>query len=70
VAATKAGLGGMTEHGLRHLFASALLSAGVPITDVSAWLGHRDIRITAAVYSHLMPDAWTRGRQALESLAA
>lgn len=55
--AGKAGLGGMTEHGLRHLYASTLLGADVPITDVSAWLGgHRDINVTYATYFHLLPD--------------
>jgi integrase len=57
VAAGKAGLAGMTEHNLRHLFASTLLRNLAPITDVSEWLGHRDINITYAVYSHLLPDS-------------
>ena len=32
-----------TPHSLRHAFVSALLSHGVPITDVAQWLGHRNI---------------------------
>jgi integrase len=67
-AAANAGLGGMTEHSLRHLFASVVLSAGIPITDLAAWLGHRNINVTFATYSHLLPDSWTRGREALEAL--
>ncbi len=43
---------------------------GVPLTDVSAWLGHRDVNVTYQTYSHLIPDAWERGRAALEALAA
>jgi integrase len=58
-----------TPHQLRHLYVSALLSAGVPITDVATWVGHRDIRVTHAVYGHLLPDSWTRGTEALEALA-
>jgi integrase len=58
-----------TPHQLRHQFASALLAAGVPITDVSQWLGHQNINVTASVYSHLVPSSWTRGREALEALA-
>ena len=70
VAAGKAGLAGMTEHNLRHLFASTLLRNLAPITDVSEWLGHRDINITYAVYSHLLPDSWDRVRKVLESALA
>lgn len=69
-AAKKAGLADFHEHSLRHLFASTLLAAGVPLSDVAHWLGHADIRITARVYGHLLPDSWTRGRDALETLAA
>jgi integrase len=29
---------GFTPHSLRHAFASAMLSKGVPITDVAQWL--------------------------------
>lgn len=67
-AVAKAGLGSMTEHGLRHLYASTLLGALVPITDLAAWLGHRDINVTYAIYSHLLPDSWTRGREALDDI--
>lgn len=56
-------------HQLRHQYVSALLSANVPITTVADWVGHRDIRITHAVYGHLLPDDWTRGTEALESLS-
>ena len=43
-AADKAGIpAGFTPHSLRHAFASAMLSKGVPITDVAHWLGHRDV---------------------------
>jgi len=42
-AADKAGIPkGFVPHSLRHAFASAMLSKGVPITDVAHWLGHRD----------------------------
>jgi len=58
-----------TTHHLRHLYVSTLLSKDVPISDVATWVGHRDIRITHAVYGHLLPDSWTRGTEALESLS-
>jgi integrase len=51
---------GFRPHSLRHAFASALLSRGVPITDVARWLGHKDIRETYNTYMHFMPDAEDR----------
>ena len=30
-----------TLYDLRHTFASRLLSAGIPLVEVSAWMGHR-----------------------------
>lgn len=68
-AVAKAGLpGGFTVHQLRHLYASKLLTSGVPITDVSKWLGHRDINVTHQIYSHLVPESWDRARDALEGI--
>ena len=42
----------MTSHDLRHAHASYLLDCGVPITVVSAVLGHSNPSITMAVYAH------------------
>jgi integrase len=67
-AATMAGLPGLHPHQLRHLFASALLAAGVALTDVSRWMGHRDVNVTAQVYAHCLPDSWNRAREVLDSL--
>jgi len=43
------------------LFASrvraAMLSKGVPVTDVTYWLGHRDVRVTFRIYGQLVPSA-------------
>jgi integrase len=43
-------------HGLRHNFASALVSSGVDLAVVRELLTHKDTR-TSARYSHLRPDA-------------
>jgi integrase len=60
--ARRAGIpAGFRPHSLRHAFASALLSRGVPITDVARWIGHKDIRETYNTYSHFMPEAEDRG---------
>ena len=39
-------------HSLRHSFASALIMAGTPITEVQALLGHASPAITLRIYSH------------------
>lgn len=55
-----------TPHDLRHLFASTALAAGVPITDVSAWLGHQNIKITYDTYAHLLPSSGERMRAVMQ----
>ncbi|WP_244187982.1 tyrosine-type recombinase/integrase [Streptomyces regalis] len=47
-------------HGLRHFFASTALAHGIPIHEVSRWLGHRSIKTTVDVYGHLIPASWDR----------
>jgi integrase len=41
-------------HDLRHLHATTLLSAGVPVHVVAARLGHADPAVTLRVYSHVL----------------
>jgi integrase len=66
-AAKRAGLpGDVTFHDLRHTFASAALSQGVPILDVSRWLGHASITETADTYGHLLPESHDRLRDAVD----
>ncbi|MFB7630585.1 tyrosine-type recombinase/integrase [Streptomyces sp. NPDC056149] len=55
-----------TPHTLRHFFASTALAHGVPLHEVSRWLGHTSIKTTADSYGHLVPTVWERCRQALE----
>ncbi|MEO6085450.1 MAG: site-specific integrase, partial [Umezawaea sp.] len=55
-----------TPHGLRHFFASTALGGNVPILEVSRWLGHKSIKITADVYGHLTPDASDRFRAVMQ----
>ena len=65
-AARKAGLPAQfSPHSLLQYFATAL-ARGIPITDVSQWLGHRSIEVTCRIYRHLMPSAWDRARAALD----
>ena len=39
-------------HSLRHSFASILIAAGTPITEVQGLLGHSSAQTTLKVYSH------------------
>jgi integrase len=55
-----------TFHDLRHTFASTALAEGVPISEVSRWLGHRSITTTVDLYGHLVPEASGRARDALD----
>jgi integrase len=41
-------------HDLRHLHATSLLLAGVPVHVVAARLGHADPAVTLRVYSHVL----------------
>ena len=43
-------------HDLRHGWATAALTAGLPLEVVSDRLGHRTTAITADVYSHVQPE--------------
>jgi integrase len=61
----KAGIKDVSFHSLRHTHASKLLSRGVPLSAISARLGHFDTNATARVYTHALPadddrapDAW------------
>ncbi|MEV8412283.1 tyrosine-type recombinase/integrase [Streptomyces niveus] len=56
-----------TPRSLRHFFASTALANGVPIHEVSRWLGHRSIKVTVDIYGHLVPRAWHRCREILQS---
>jgi integrase len=50
-----------TFHDLRHTFASTALAEGVPISEVSRWLGHKSITTTVDLYGHLVPEAGRPG---------
>jgi integrase len=67
-AAKAAGIpAGFNPHSLRHAYVSALLSRGVPLTDIAPWVGHRDISKLYKVYGHLLPSAQDRALAVLAS---
>ncbi|WP_407555609.1 tyrosine-type recombinase/integrase [Streptomyces sp. Pv4-95] len=53
-------------HSLRHFFASTALANGVPIHEVSRWLGHKSIKTTVDIDGHLVPEAWDRCRAIMQ----
>ena len=70
-AAAKAGLPPeFIPHSLWHCYASTALACGIPITEVSRWLGHRSIEVTHQIYGHLVPASWDRARTVLDDAAA
>ena len=46
----------VTFHGIRHTFASLLVTAGVPLAFVADALGHADTRMVSKHYAHLAPN--------------
>lgn len=46
----------MRLHDLRHVHATPLLKAGVPVHVVAARLGQRDAAMTLRVYAHVLSD--------------
>jgi site-specific recombinase XerD len=53
-------------HSLRHLYASTALAEGIPITELSRWLGHKSIEVTHQIYGHLVPGSFDRARTTLD----
>ena len=51
-------------HSFRHTFASRLIMAGVPLIQISKWLGHKNILMTQ-IYAHLEP---TSGREDINKI--
>ena len=66
----KAGIKDTSLHTLRHTHASNLLSKGVPLSAVSARLGHADTNIKARIYSHALPDDDVRAADAWETVVS
>jgi integrase len=55
-----------TPHDLRHVWASVTLARGVPVTDVSRYLGHRSVDLTYRIYSHFIPSSFDTARKVLD----
>jgi integrase len=55
-------------HALRHFYASVLLSQGVSIKELAAYLGHNDPGFTLRTYTHLVPSSYERARTAVDAV--
>lgn len=70
LAATEAGLQeGQRMHVLRHTCVSLLISQGVNIKAIQAWVGHSSIVQTLDVYGHLFPDSMSELADKLDEYA-
>ena len=66
----KAGLQGVRLHDLRHLHATQLLAAGVPVRTVSGRLGHANAATTLNVYAHFLQASDRQAAEVIEGLLA
>ena len=66
--ARRAGLPVIRLHDLRHSYATAALSAGIPAKAVSERLGHANVSITLDTYSHVLPSLQEDAASAVAAL--
>jgi integrase len=66
----RAGIEHKKFHCLRHTFATRLFEREVPLKTVSILLGHSDIKITADIYTHVMPSEKIKAVDKLNDLFA
>jgi integrase len=64
----KAKLPHITFHGLRHLHASLLIAAGVPLAIVSKRMGHTTLAVTVDLYGHMLRDIDRQAADAVSTL--
>jgi len=66
VAAQRAGLEHVSPHDLRRSAAIHMAEDGVPISEISQFLGHSNERVTFQAYARFQPDHLRRAASALE----
>ncbi|MGP6173362.1 tyrosine-type recombinase/integrase [Corynebacterium sp. A21] len=66
-AAKHAGIKRVHFHSLRHFFASSLITAGRPIHEVSAVMGHSSASMTLDIYTHILDRDGSGMRDAISS---
>ncbi|MGH2517877.1 MAG: tyrosine-type recombinase/integrase [Ktedonobacterales bacterium] len=60
------GLPAVRWHDLRHTYVSLAAAEGVPVSDISASIGHSSVSMTSDVYLHILPGAGKRAALAME----
>lgn len=66
-AVRRAGLVGITFHGLQHSFVAILVAAGCNVRELSEWAGHNSVAFTLTRYGGLFEDG---SEAAVERLTA
>ena len=64
----RAGLLGVTFHGLRHSFVAILVAAGCNVREVSEWAGHNNVAFTLTRYGGLFEDGSDEAVSRLDAL--
>jgi len=67
-AVARAGLQGLTFHGLRHSFVAILVAAGCNVREVSEWAGHNSVAFTLTRYGGLFEDGSDAAIDRLDTL--
>jgi integrase len=67
---TAADLPRVRFHDLRHSAASLLIAAGVELVEVSMFLGHSELRVTADLYSHLQKQTAAKAARHMDAVLA
>ncbi|WP_350310462.1 site-specific integrase [Paracoccus sp. SSJ] len=65
-AVRRAGLRDVTLHTIRHSAAVAMVSSGIPITQVAQYLGHSNTAITFSTYGRFAPGHLTEAAEVLD----
>lgn len=65
-AVRRAGLKEVTQHTLRHTSAVHMAAAGIPMDQISQFLGHSNTQITAKVYVRFAPDHLRKAADVLD----
>lgn len=64
--AKRAGLQGVSPHVLRHTSAVWMAEGGVPMSEISQFLGHSSTKVTESVYARYSPQYLRKAASALE----
>ena len=57
----------MRLHDLRHTAATMLIRGGMPVVNVSAFLGHNQVSTTTDVYAHVLDNERGKASEAMNS---